>query len=247
MKRPAQKSIKLLFGLFGLVTIILIAIIIPSNPQLFQGQVQPDLLKDQRGDQNSCISLKIKTIPEILNANQSGTIIVETNPMKWPGPFTVSSSSGTLVDSSGNESSFIETTDKVINFSGGDARSTVTVQAKNSEICVDSTEVREHFTMPCESLTISTYPEPPVANESLEISFTPSPNDWQGSYLITADSGKLTLSNADPSSLGTNTNTLITTLRKVIYNGGKAGEKITVHALGEGNQRCNATLTIETE
>lgn len=247
MKKNAQNSVKLLLGLFGLVSIVLVAVLIPANPQLFQGQVQPELLESELNDQDRCIALKVKTIPETVTANQSATLIIETEPTSWLGPFTVSSSSGTLVDPSGNASSLIETTDKVINFSGGDAGSMVTVQAENSELCVDSVEVEEHFTMPCESLTISTYPEQAKENESLEISLTPSPNDWQGSYLITASSGKLTLSNADPSARGINTNMLVTTLQKVIYNGGASGEEITVRALGEGNQRCSATLNIGTE
>lgn len=244
MKKKAEKALKLLLGLFGLVVIVLLAVMIPSSPQLFQGQLQPDVLEE---NDDRCVSLLLKTIPDNLVANQSATLIIETNPIGWPGPYTVSASSGTLVDASGNEGSLLETTDKVISFSGGDAGSTVTVQAENSEVCIGTIEIQQVGSSRCESLTLSTYPEPAPANESLEISVTPNPNDWQGSYLVTADSGKLTLSDADPTARGVNTNTLITTLNKIIYNGGSAGESITVRALGEGNERCNAVLTIGTE
>lgn len=242
MKKKAQKSLKLLLGLFGLVVVVLVAVLIPANPQLFQGTLDQSLEEEGR-----CVSLTVRTIPPVLMENQSATLIIETNPLDWPGPLTVSASSGTLSDPTGNESPLLETNDKVVNYSGGDAGSVITVQAENSERCIASVEIEEHFTMPCESLTISTYPEPAPANESLEITITPQPNDWQGSYLIEADSGRLTLADADPLARGINTNTLVTTLKKIIYNGGRSGEQITVNALGEGNQRCSATLTIGTE
>lgn len=244
MNKKAQNGLKLLLGLFGLVVIVLIAVSIPSNPQLFKGQLEINPGGEQG---NQCVSLLVKTIPENLTPNQSATLVLETDPVNWPGPYTVSVSSGTLTDTSGNEGAFIQTTDKVISFSGGDAGAIITVQAENSDVCIGSIEVQDQLTMPCESLTISTYPEPAIANESLEITVTPTPKDWQGAYLITAESGKLTLSDADSSARGVNTNTLVTTLDKIIYNGGQAGENITIHALGEGNERCNAALTLGTE
>lgn len=244
MKNNTEKSFKLLLGLFGLVAIVLLAILIPSSPDFLKGQLQT---KPVGEDPARCASLTIRTIPSPIRANESATLIIETTPSTWPGSFTVSSSSGSLVDARGTEGTLIETPERVVNFSGGETGSSITVQAENSEVCIATAEVQPASFLPCQSLTISTYPEPPPANESLEITITPSPEDWNGSYLIEADSGKLTLTNADPSAKGINTSTLITALNKIIYNGGATGEKLSVSALGEGNERCKAILTIGTE
>ena len=108
--------------------------------------------------------------------------------------------------------------------------------AENSEICISSVEIQEKDLSTCQSLIISTYPEAPIPNESLEITINPNPNDWEGTYLIQADSGKFSLYEADSSAKGIGTSTLITSGNKIIYNGGQAGEKITVSALEEGNE-----------
>ncbi|HMR01058.1 MAG TPA: hypothetical protein PKA32_01590, partial [Candidatus Gracilibacteria bacterium] len=244
MNEKLQKNLKLLLALFGLVAVVLVAIIIPSNPQNFQGQLNSQL--EQNGE-NGCQSLNLKTIPQNLTAHQSGTIIIETEPMEWAGPFSVSASSGTLTDASGNADSLFETNEKVINFSGGDEGSSITVQAIGSDTCIDSIEVQPPAVQNCVALTISTYPEPPAENESLEISIQPSPNEWQGFFLIQAESGKLTLSDADSMAQGTNTSTLITDLKKVLYNGGKNGKNLNKKSVGEGDRYSSTGINHGTE
>ena len=244
MNEKTQKSLKLLLGLFGLVAIVLVAILIPSNPENLQGQLNNQLGEES---QNGCQSLHLKTIPQNLMAHQSGTIIIETDPMDWSGPFSVSASSGTLTDASGNADSLFETNEKVISFSGGDEGSSITVQSMNSDVCIDSIEIQPQTVQNCQALTISTYPEPPLENESLEITIQPSPAEWQGSFLIQADSGRLTLADADAMAQGINTSTLITDLHKILYNGGKNGETITIKALSEGNEACSTSISIGTE
>lgn len=244
MNEKLQKNLKLLLALFGLVAVVLVAMIIPSNPENLQGQLGSQLEEDS---QSGCQSLNVKTIPQNLMAHQSGTIIIETMPMDWTGPFSVSASSGTLTDASGNADSLFETSEKVISFSGGDEGSAITVQSVGSDICIGTIEIQPQAVQNCQSLTISTFPEPPEENESLEITITPSPAEWQGTFLLQADSGRLTLTEADAMAEGINTSTLITDLNKVLYNGGKNGESITIEALGDGNENCRATLNIGTE
>lgn len=244
MNDSNTKPVKLLIALFGLVVIILVAIVIPSNPQLFQGQLDPGLSENL---ENQCRAIQIKTIPERLTANQSGTLLIETNPSDWPGLFTVSASSGTLTDASGHADSLIETNDTIISFSGGDEGSSITVQANDSEICVATLTIGARENETCESVTVSTFPEGAPPNESLEITIQSVPENWTGSYLITADSGRLTLADADTTARGINTSTLVTQLSKVLYNGGTAGETINLQALGEGNETCSATITIGSE
>jgi len=243
MKKKTQNALKLLLGLFGLVAIVLIALLIPSSSTLFQGELSSDPLETT----NQCNSLTIKTIPQVLTPNKSATIIIETTPPEWKGPFTVSASSGTFSDPSGKSGSLFITEEKILSFSGGDALSIITIQSANSEKCVDSVKIEETVLLACESLIISTYPEPVLPNESLEITISPSPENWNGTYLIQAESGKLTLGDSDPSAQGISTSTLITSQNKIIYNGGKEGESIVISGIGEGNEGCSGKVVIGTE
>jgi hypothetical protein len=70
------------------------------------------------------------------------------------------------------------------------------------------------------------------------------PANFEGTFLIQTQSGKFQLSSADPNADGENTNILITSTRKLIFNGGKEGETITVKVLGENNTACKDTLAI---
>jgi hypothetical protein len=234
-----------LFILFGLTIIVILALLVP-NTDLFKGQLPNDA---GQTEDNVCRSLKIITVPSSLRANQNAVIITETVPSDWDGEFIASSSSGIIGEESGKTGSYITTREKILSYSGGEADSRITIQASGigNENCADSVIIEEGTTQKCESLEIETYPSPVPPNESIEISIKTTPENWTGSFFINTDSGKLQLTQADSSAHGENTNTLITSLRKIIYNGGKQDEQITVKVLGEGNENCTESITIGSE
>lgn len=238
-------SILKLAGLFGLIIAILIAIFfLQPNSQLFQGQVTtPTAIENE----SICKNLTINTIPSPILATQGAIIIIKTMPEDWEGQFSASTTDGSFSDSKGQTGSLINTNERVITFSGGETATAITVQAlgTGNEGCLNTVEISNNAITNCQQLTITSNPTPLPENESAEIQISTTPKDWSGTFLVTADSGKFQLSGSDPKALGNNTNTLITSLNKVIYNGGKTDEKITVTALNEGNEQCTSSLSIQ--
>jgi len=244
MNKTTANLLKLA-GLFTLIVAILIAIFfLQPNSQLFQGQVT---LPAETADTSICKSLTIETIPSPILATQGAIIIIKTSPQDWEGQFSVSTSDGSFSDTQGQTGSLINTDQKVITFSGGEVDTPITVQAlgEGNENCLNTVKVSSNVVANCQELTISSYPSPLLQNESAEIIIATSPEEWSGKFLVEAESGKFKLSGADPISIGNNTKTLVTSLKKVIYTGGKSEESIKVTALDEGNENCISTLSIQ--
>lgn len=234
-----------LAAFFALIIIILIAIyFLQPNSQLFQGLIAPPIAIENT---SICKSLTLDTIPSPVPATQGAIVIIKTLPAEWEGQFSVSTTDGSFSDSKGQTGSLISTNERVITFSGGESETAITVQAMGSgnEQCLNSLSINDNSFTKCDKLTIFSFPTPLTENESGEITITTTPPEWSGSFLFTADSGKFQLSGADQKAMGNNTKTLITSLKKVIYNGGKTNENITVTALNEGNEQCTSTLTIQ--
>ncbi|MBD3328126.1 hypothetical protein GF340_02360 [Candidatus Peregrinibacteria bacterium] len=225
-------------GLFSILAVITLILVIPVDSNIFQGQLNGGTIND------TC-KISIRTIPQNLKENKSAVLIIESSQTKQSQHYTVSASSGSLADSSGNEGAYITTSDSILSYSGGESGSKVTVQAVNSTSdCIDSVTITDSKINNCESINIESYPAELKANESAEIQINTIPQNFTGNFLIQSDSGIFTLTKADPDALGTNTNTLVTSLKKVLYNGGNAGESISIQALGSNNNDCKTTINI---
>lgn len=239
-----KESLKLI-GLFALITMVLVTLLIPRSPEFLQGLFSGETIQER---DVTCKNLTIKTIPTPLLENQQAIVSIETEPASFKGPFTVSSSTGSLMVAGQEEGSYFTTSEKVLSYSGGEEGSRITIQAlgEDNANCFDVVILQDKEHINCETLTVSTYPAPVPPNESIDLSIAITPDSWQGTFLVRADSGKFQLTGADEAAEGMNTNTLITSLRKIIYTGGKDGESITISALGEGNEACRAEIAIET-
>lgn len=229
-----------LFGLTGLIAVIALALILPGT-ELFQGYLT------LRPGANTCQTITLSSIPTPLDANKGAIIVIKTQPELWNGSFRVLSSDGIISDNHGNEGSFIETNEKIVNFSGGEANSKITVQAIGEENtqCVGVLNVVKTINIGCRKLEITTTPSPLTENESAEIIIHTTPENWNGTFLVQAESGKLLLTETDREAEGEKTNILLTSSRKILYGGGKSNEKITIKALGEGNQNCRNEVEIK--
>ena len=240
MKKQDKKALYGLLGLAGVIIVFIIALLVPSG-EIFQGKLP---IRDMAG----CNTLILASLPDPIKTNEGAVIVIDIKPPEWVGMLRATTSGGSLSDKGGKSGAFIDTTERILGFSGADANTTITVQAlgEENEKCISTLKVTEKRVINCNSLSIETYPAPLPANESAEFNIVTSPENWDGSFVIQADSGKLNLSSADANARGQNTNLLVTSIHKIIYNGGKEGEQIHFQALGEESKNCSATVTIGT-
>lgn len=235
---------KAIAGLSGLALIIVLALVVP-NSGLFQANLPQSV--QLRNAAPNCQQLNIIALPQSpLPANTPGIIAVTTVPENFAGSFTYSASSGNLNDELGNTGSYIQTAAKKINYSGGDDGTMITIQAQGeaNKNCLATVPVVKTSTTACISLKVVSDPSPLPQNQSAALSVIPVPNNFEGSYLFQADSGEFQMQDADVQATGNQSKTLVTKSRNVLYNGGKAGEKIIVKALGTGNAPCSAAIPI---
>jgi len=228
----------------GLAAIILLALIIPASG-LFKAKLTQEPVSN--GTTGTCQSIKIVSLPDApLPAGTSAIISVKVQPENFTGSFSYSAGSGILNDLSGNIGSFINTSEKTVSYSGGDPDSSITIQARGTgnENCVATIPVVPGNEIACSSLRVESNPSPIPPDQSAELTIIPNPETFTGTFLIQAESGKFQIENADTASTGTDTKTLVTKSRLVLYNGGKAGEKIVTRALGAANSNCIATIVI---
>ncbi len=237
----SKKSIGVI-SLAGILLILLIGLFLSSNGTLFQGNLDPDLNLEKT---TICKSLKLKTIPSPLRANTGAIIIIETDPDSIENTITVSASSGSLAETEGESGSYINTKEKILSYSGGESGSRITAQISGTENCADSIFIKPVSNEKCQNLQITTEPSPLSANQSAEIKINTLPENWQGQFFLLSETGKFQLSQKDQNSTGENTNTMVTTLKDIIYTGGAPEETITIKALGEGNENCAVNITIE--
>lgn len=247
---PAKKDFKFCFNkknigilsLAGLIIILIIGIAFSLNGSIFQAQLDSDLNLEQT---TACNSLNLKTIPTPLRANTGAIIIIETEPADLKETITVSASSGSLSGTDEQSGSYINTKEKVLSYSGGEAGSRITAQVVGSANCADSIFIEPKSSENCQNMELTVYPSPLTANQSVEITINTSPASWRGNFFLLSESGKFQLSQKDQTATGENTNTLVTSLKNIIYTGGASGEKITIKALGQGNENCTAIINIE--
>lgn len=239
-KNTIQSALLPLISLLGLIAIIILAAALP-NLSIYQGNLslRPAAL-------GGCTSLTLKSIPSPLRTNQSALIVVETTPPNWAGSFRASASGGLIADSSGSSGSLIESKDKILSYGGGEAKASITVQAEGegNEQCVGVVEVQGKEVVSCTNLKITSSLSPLPPNQSAEITLETAPPNFEGTFLIQTQSGKFQLSSADPNADGENTNILVTSIRKLVFSGGKDNESVTVKALGANNTACKDTLAI---
>lgn len=228
-----------LAGLIGLILIIIMATTITPG-SIFSGNLSLN------PSASMCTSITINSVPSPLKSDQSAIILIKPFPESWQGPLRVSASDGILNDGHGNEGSIIETNEKIISYGGGSENGRITAQAadEGGEECLGTLEIAGSITQNCSSLTIVSDPAILTENQSAVITINTSPEEYAGTFLVQSDSGKFQLTSADFGAKGENTNTLVTSNKAVIYNGGKSGEKIRVTALGEKNSGCKETLEI---
>ncbi len=237
-----KKNIGIL-SLFGLIIIIIIVgLFLSQQGILFQGRLNPELKLQSA---QLCNTLKIKTIPSPLPANTGAIIILETDPPDLDETITVSASSGSLAETQGNSGSYINTKEKVLSYSGGESKSRITAQIGGSENCSDSIFIESTVSENCQNIEFNIDPSPLKANQSAKIQIKTTPENWNGQFFLLSSSGKFQLSQKDTNSTGENTDTLVTSLKKIIYTGGASGETITIKALGQGNENCTANINIE--
>ncbi len=239
-----QLSWKAVTGITGLALIIILALIVPGSG-LFQANLQQTTqIQSAAGScqQMDAISLPQSPIP----ANTSAVVAISTNPENFSGPFTYAASSGELNDGQGNVGSYIQTTSKKVNYSGGDDGTMITIQAEGdaNKGCLVTIPVVQTSTKNCTSIKVVTDPSPLPQDQSAAITIIPTPSDFNGTYLLQADSGQFQMQDADVQASGNLTKTLVTKSTNVLYNGGKSGEQIVVKALGENNSDCIATIPI---
>ncbi len=230
-------------ALGGLTAIILLVLVVPYSG-LFQANLQQTT---QLHGSSACQKLDVVTLPQNpIPANTSAVIALETTPQDFAGTFTYEASSGNLNDEQGNAGSYIESSSKKVDYSGGDDGTSITIQAKGqgNEQCLVTIPVIKTSTVACASLKIISNPSPLPPDQSAAFTVIPAPDNFQGTYLFQADSGSFQMQGADTAANGNNTKTLVTKSTNVLYNGGKSGEKIVVKALGTNNNSCIATLSI---
>jgi hypothetical protein len=228
-----------LAGLIGLILIIIFAAVLTPGTE-FQGKT---VLNPSAAN---CSSLSLKSIPSPIKSGQSAVIIAQTNPENWQGKLRYSANEGILLDSLGDEGSLIETAERVIEYSGSDSGNIITVQAvgTGNDVCLATVKVEQSPSNPCKSLSIKTDPSPLPPDQSAQITVTTVPTDFSGEIVIRAESGTLQSASVENNAHGENTSLMVTTGKVIYYNGGKAGEKIHVDALGENNATCKDILEI---
>lgn len=243
MKTNKNNNKEVYIGLTALVGLILIIILASSlTPgSVFQGSIK---LNPAAG---RCTSLSIKSIPASLRSGQAAVIIAQTQPADWQGMMRFSASSGIILDSLGNEGSLIETTDRIVDFSGGSTGDIITIQAagEGNEGCLATITIQKPETKFCESLSVKTEPSPLTTDQSAKITITTVPADFNGDMVIQADSGTLQSVSADGGTLGENTALMVTSGKVLYYSGGKTGKKIRINVLGEKNAACKDELEIK--
>jgi len=237
------KTKEVYFGLAGLIGMILIIILATTlTPgSVFQGNLA---LRPAAG---GCTRLNLISIPSPLKSGESAIILIKPVPESWNGSVRVSASSGILNDGYGNEGSIIETNEKIVSYGGGEVADRITVQAAGSgnEQCLGTIIIQGNAIISCQTLRITTDPAVLVADQSAVITIKTVPENYDGTFLIQADSGKFQLTSADVNAQGENTNTLVTSNKSIIYNGGKAGEGLRITGLGEKNPGCKDSLEIK--
>ena len=122
----------------------------------------------------------------------------------------------------------------------------VTIQAvgEQNKNCLLTIPVIKNPSTACTRLKVVSDPSPLPANQSAALTIIPTPQNFQGTYLLQADSGQFQMQDADVQATGNLSKTLVTRSTNVLYNGGKEGEKIVVKALGANNNGCTATIPI---
>lgn len=235
MIKTDTKTKEVYFGLAGLVGMILIIILATT---LTPGPVLEGNLSLHPAA-GSCAQLNLVSIPSPLKSGESAIILIKPVPETWNGSVRVSATSGILNDGQGNEGSIIETGEKIVTYGGGETADRITVQAvgNGNEQCLGTIEIQGSATESCQTLKITTDPAVLTNDQSAVITIKTVPENYDGVFLVQADSGVFQLTSADINSQGENTNTLVTSNKSVIYNGGKTGEKIHVTALGEKKSR----------
>jgi hypothetical protein len=237
------KNKEVYFGLAALIGLILIIILatVLTPGSVYEGNLSLNPSATQ------CSSIGVTSIPAPLKSGQGAFIIIKSVPQAWEGAIRVSASEGILNDGYGNEGSIIETNEKIISYGGGAENERITVQAVGSdnEQCLGTLAITGDKAPSCLSLKIVTDPVTVTQNQSAVLTLITAPEDYSGTFLIQSDSGIFQLTSADPNAQGENTGTLVTTGKSVIYNGGKAGEKIHISALGGKNAGCKETLEIK--
>src|SRR5579883_1441824 len=182
-------------GLSGLMIIIVLALVVP-NSGLFQADFSQQLHSASSGCQKiDAIVLPGNPIP----ANTPAAIAISTTPDSFTGPFTYSASSGNFNDGQGNIGSYIQTSNKKVNYSGGEDGTTVTIQAQgnNNSNCVVTIPVIQPSTVACTSLKVVSDPSPLPPNQSAALTIIPTPSNFQGTYIFEADSGSFQMQDAD--------------------------------------------------
>lgn len=239
------EKIKLIAGV-TLIGFVIISILSSQDSNIFQAQLGQELHKAPALIKCERIMVTSQP-PSPFPPYTSALIRIQTIPINFPGLITFSTDSGIFNDFMGQNDSYIETNEKIVSFSGGEPGTTLTIQDREGDNfnCYSTLEVSNEKPIPCSSLQVKSSPSPLPQNQSAEIEIITNPEKFIGTYLIQAESGKLQPATADTKTTGINTNTLVTSSKFLIYSGGKTGEKINFQVLGENNNTCQATLTIE--
>ena len=245
MSQPKNKTFgpKIYLPLTGLVFIIVLALILP-NSGLFQASIRNAAPATSAV---TCQKLTALSLPDSsVLPGKTEVIVLKTDPENFDGSFSFGADSGSFDDLQENTGSYIESRQKQVTYNGGEADSTITIQAKGAgnEKCIATLPVVAQTLAACSRLTATTDPSPLPENQSASITIRTEPSGFSGTYLIQADSGAFQPANADVEANGINTKTLVTKSQNVLYNGGKSGEKIVVRALGENNSACTANIQI---
>lgn len=228
----------------GLTVIILLALVLP-NSGLFQASLQQS--GQLRGTAAGCQKIEAITLPRSpLEANTPAVIALTVTPENFTGAFTYSAGSGSFNDENGNTGSYIRSSSRKVNYSGGEDGTTVTIQAvgERNSSCLVTIPVVDSSGIACQSLKIFTDPTPLPENQSAAITVIPSPENFKGTYFFQAESGQFQMQDADTGATGNQTKTLVTKSTNVLYNGGKAGETIVIKVLGDDNEGCIAAIPI---
>lgn len=228
----------------GLAVIILLALVLP-NSGLFQASLEQS--GQLRGAAATCQKIEAITLPQSpLEANTPAVIALNVTPETFTGLFTYSAGSGNFNDESGNTGSYIRSSSRKVNYSGGEDGTTITIQAAGeaNSGCLVTIPVVDSSGVACQTLRIFTDPSPLPENQSAAITVIPDPGNFNGTYFFQAESGQFQMQDADTGATGNQTKTLVTKSTNVLYNGGKASETIVIKALGDDNEGCIAAIPI---
>lgn len=240
-----SEKLKLAAGIL-MIGFVVISILSSENGNIFEAQVGQNL--HNASTSAKCESLILTSQPSSPIPPYTNALIrVQTIPINFTGILTFSADSGIFDDLVGHRDSYIETKEKVVNYTGGEPGTVLTIEDKegSNQNCSSILQISDQKPIICSSLTIKTSPNPLHQNQSAEIEIITTPADFRGTYLVQSDSGKFQPSTADIKTTGINTNILVTSSKFLIYNGGKKGEKITIQALDDNNSACKTALTIQ--